>query len=560
MKKNIAVVFLFLCFCNVLTQDCYNIEEKKKQICESLKSTIQDEKCYYKGNDQCISFYDDCDKYVVTGDLTIDENKCKSISPSDKLYKCHIDSGQCKKVKKSCDEYQTGIDCTQLKSLGENQSCLLFYGQCINHYDKCEDIGDSTTCENNKLSDKSQKCVWDDSSTPHKCTMDGKKCKDYDIIDEESTCNYPTSNNKKVCIKSGSSCIEVYAKCENYENSDRTIRCQDIIPLKDDRSAEENLKCVVDNGQCKTENKKCEDFDNTSESDCSEFHLSDSSKKCVYTDRNKCIEVHRTCEAETDQAKCSLTQPDDLSFKCVYENNACTKKRKRCSDFLSHQPKEYCTSIIPEDTKYRCYYYYSGYNNNCGEMLKECENYEGNYKSICESIILEDSNKLCHLENDRKCVTKQKTCSDYSSFQCYQFIPSDKSKRCISSGNKCVEETIYKYCSDYRGSNSNYCQSIQPYDDSGANIEAFSKCVYTSSLGCEKQENQCSDANYNDYKCKNMILKDNKKKCVYDGTYCIETYKTCEDYVSTSSISISSNTCENIVLDDLTKKCTFKRG
>lgn len=109
-------------------------------------------------------------------------------------------------------------------------------------------------------------------------------------------------------------------------------------------------------------------------------------------------------------------------------------------------------------------------------------------------------------------VTKQKSCSDYSSSQSYQYIPSDKSKRCISSGNECVEETIYKYCSDYRGSNSNYCQSIQPYDDSGANIEAFSKCVYTSSLSCEKQENQCSDANYNDYKCKNMILKDNKKK------------------------------------------------
>ena len=95
---------------------------------------------------------------------------------------------------------------------------------------------------------------------------------------------------------------------------------------------------------------------------------------------------------------------------------------------------------------------------------------------------------------------------------------------------------VYKYCSDYRGSDANYCQKIKPYDNSGNYLDITSKCIYDTYIGCKRVPKECTDASTKQ-EC-NIIspyIEENKTKhCVYtfisyNNYKCQEHYKNCSE-------------------------------
>ena len=85
---------------------------------------------------------------------------------------------------------------------------------------------------------------------------------------------------------------------------------------------------------------------------------------------------------------------------------------------------------------------------------------------------------------------------------------------------------VYKYCSDYRGSDANYCQKIKPYDNSGNYLDITSKCIYDIYIGCKRVPKECTDASTKQ-EC-NIIspyIEENKTKhCAYTEIISILIY------------------------------------
>lgn len=61
-------------------------------------------------------------------------------------------------------------------------------------------------------------------------------------------------------------------------------------------------------------------------------------------------------------------------YKCVYEGEKCTKKKKNSyTDYKPGTSEEYCYYIKLEDPNKFCFFY----NNKCIETYSNCENYKG---------------------------------------------------------------------------------------------------------------------------------------------------------------------------------------
>ena len=108
--------------------------------------------------------------------------------------------------------------------------------------------------------------------------------------------------------------------------------------------------------------------------------------------------------------------------------------------------------------------------NKCIEQYKQCENYEGNNREICESIKpyseymkSTDYSSKCVLE-EGKCIKKEKnSCSDYKpgdEYSCIGIQLQDQLKACVYYEDKCIE--TYKTCEDYTGNDKEVCESFLP--------------------------------------------------------------------------------------------------
>lgn len=148
----------------------------------------------------------------------------------------------------------------------------------------------SSTSRNYPVSaDYSAKCVYGN----YGCK---KKKKKYEEASTEVECGYlsPEDTNK-MCVFKSDKCVEQYASCYLYETEENTINketCESlIIP---------NGKCKFtagtgsSKGTCRDDTLKCSDFRLNLFTTCSSITLSDSSKKCVYSN-SACSISDKTC-------------------------------------------------------------------------------------------------------------------------------------------------------------------------------------------------------------------------------------------------------------------------
>ena len=604
--------------CTTIFKECKDLTETEcLSYTYSDLSLGDDERCVWV-NKKCELHYNQCtNSNIQNNDL------CNNNIPKKGATKCIWKNESCQPENRKCSDYieysangEININCESLEHT-DKKICFFDNFKCNEVYKTCEDYtsGDKTiTCENIKplevnnfgsyQRDTTHKCVTETSG----CKIKEKTCRDFNIEeDSESLCPLLKSEkdptgSKALCILQEDSCKDTYLNCEYYNDLITEERRNNddctSIPAKSTNPSlyeDEHYKCSynVDNDKkCKTKLKTCSEI--TDEDICNSHPLDDNEQKCVYKN-GECIKEFKNCDiynshhsadkSKIDKNVCEAITPiydypDNVKkYQCVYkeENSgkSCEKKEMKCEDYKG-QDKDICSSISPNvnDTSlYKC----ALVDNHCETQYIDCNVYENHiqnnnkplYKSLCESIVLTDSNYRCFVENDKTCERKKKLCSEYEgkseNICSNNYRAADTGKTCTMENGKCVEKypiQNYIYCSDYRGTNREFCESIQPHIYSSShsrNIPDYSsRCIY-GNKGCEKVSKKCEEAKDYD-ECQSIIPSNTNKMCVFKHS-CFEQYKDCLKYENGED-SLNQDTCESILIQGKpeTHRCKYNAG
>lgn len=565
--------------CELHYNSCTDNDIKEKQdLCKANIPKNNQKKCEWQSS--CTETDRECKDYIEYKNYYEQQAPCNDLKhTSPKI--CFYNGNSCNEVYKSCEDYSSADEtCTSIKPLTETSSGSGIYNR--DYYHKC--VGES-----------------------NKCVTKDRTCSDFKIQeDPENLCRLLTSEkdstgNKASCILQEESCNDVYLKCEYYDElvTDSTKRTQDVCTssiavTKTPGYDNEHYKCSFksnDNNKCVTELKSCTEI---SDSQLCSIHtnlLTDKEQKCIYNG-DTCQQEYKNCDTYndhfTDKSQISKTEceaitpvydsPDTKNYICVYQeatsntNKACKKQEiTKCEDYTG-KDKTRCENLPVNDTSiFKC----SLVDNKCVTQYKDCSAYNTDitknkkeiYKSVCESIVISDDYYRCFLEDDKTCSKKQKICSDYEGedeTECQNYRVLNKNKICGIENKKCVEKfrsiiNQYYYCSEYRGTDKAFCESIQPYNYQYSYSSSYYypdysfKCVY-GEKGCEKIRKKCEEAK-NQNECQSISPFDTDKMCVYNNG-CIEQYKSCSAY--NKQDKVEQAVCENILMQGY--KCKFTAG
>ena len=271
-----------------------------KEGCESVKNALEYEKCVYdaeskscqtstdyKGKDPTI-----CRKYGASDDheCGIVDEKCVEIKKY--AYKdCFYYKGKNKEV---CESIQPNYD-FRLK-------CFIEDGYCNNKYKECSDAKSEVEC--------------------------------VDIR---------PSNNNKMCIFNGNSCVEQYKSCEEYKKDGGSITkeaCESIILPDNDDKDYFKKKCQFNENDksCKTINKKCSDFKVDSIANlCYKIPITNDAQRCSYSN-SACTLIDRPTCYELSESK-NVTEEFCSKATTTNENKVCGLKsdslgyRRGCQEY-----------------------------------------------------------------------------------------------------------------------------------------------------------------------------------------------------------------------------------
>ena len=525
------------------------------EVCEDLPSGENGKVCTLDRNDNCYPDYPQCTD--ITSETNCDINNI----PTDKFVKCVWNNtatpASCKPKPRLCTEYSylnpgwaSEANCHLLDTADENKTCIYRDGGCHEEYPECSVYdGHQTNCEQ-KIplnSEKTtfnylKKCVY--VTSDNKCIEVDRKCSDF-------TVNYPdydlsqrceklvASDTKKHCfydetLSSGNKCIEQYKDCNLYDQNEigkTRAGCEKI------KLADENQKCIYIKKEHKCELKSifsnCGDYTGGDKKICEKILSPKTNSYCVLDKDKTCKEREFYCEEALKKYDCLIyAKPFDSNKKCVFDPN----------------------------------------NNICYEQYKGCEDYDKNEEDYCNNTIYYFNGEICFLDSD-KCKSKNKKCEEASDEDECRLIEktgvkNTERKLCdwatvitisessVQTVQKCIEN--YKYCSDYRGRDSETCSNIKPYNEKGDGLDLGYKCeIRDNNVGCEKVPRECSEAGTNPILCALFspnIRNKNKKYCAFYRGQCTEHYKTCENY---DDDYINQYTCAGIIVQDnyLNTKC-----
>ena len=561
--------------------DCINLKAETGQRCVLF-------------NGQCKAHYETCSE--------LSKETCSANIPKDTSTKCvwNSQSNSCGPSDRVCEDYIVYEDkylgdtvnrktCQQLTA-ETNKVCVFFDNkECKQYYDSCgKGDEDQALCGNIKPLnagktgfDPLYKCFYSDSDSS--CKKEPKECSDFESgKDDKETCENLAASENKMCYYNSAKdkCLEIYETCTSYNlvetdsNKRTSTICEEIIPRIEgsEKTEDQSSICFLDEddeNKCKSRKRKCEEIQK--EGVCNNQALEDKNKRCLFTG-SKCIEIYKTCDlyqenvSNKNKGDCEIIEPnyaDQLIYKCEFneKNQECSKKKLKCEEYLG-QDEDYCKSLkVNLDPGLKC----ALIGGKCIEQYDICDSYDGKNKTICESIILYGNPyKKCVLLQDKDCDAIDKTCSEYlgdSETECKKYTASVNTRTCILENHKCVEKSIFNYCSDYRGTNKEECESIKPYYTEGVvGLDPSSKCVYTNE-GCIKKSKECREST-SESECPTIIPTDENKQCVYIGNACTEQYKTCDLYYSEED-TIDKTICESILIkeDGYTSdkyKCEYK--
>ena len=572
-----------------------------------------------KENERCVLINDKCESHFSTctnTEINSDETKCKNNIPSEKSKKCKWNGSTCQVDDRKCGDFIIYSDnnggnskCYSLVH-DEKKICYFDGSHCIETFAECSKYegDDETFCNNiiplkktidsdegSYIVDKFNKCEMESNS----CTEKPRVCSDYKKRSDDTgeLCSQLQSEKdpnkvKAQCILEGETCKDRYLKCENYNDlvTDETKRTEAECNLA---LADQYHKCTFksdDHNQCITEKKKCEEINDPTI--CNAHVLDDTEKKCIFKN-NLCKEEFKNCDiykthhsadlTRINRDECESITPiyvgDNKKYKCIYKDESgsktCEKKLVECEEYEGNIESE-CkalSSSTNDTTLFSCKFI----NNKCVTQYIDCGTYNYNQinnnklvdKKTCESIVFEnDPFYKCYYQKDKYCWEGPKLCSEYLGEDetiCSQYGSLNSNKRCTIENKKCVEKykpEVYQYCSDYRGTSKDICESIQPYNhDTTPTPDFSSRCEFKNNE-CVRISKKCEEAK-NENECGAIQLTNTDKECVFTNDKCIEQYKTCSKYNAITG-PLDSNTCQSIIIKEsekyFTKKCVYTEG
>ena len=570
-------------------------DHEENDDCFDLKAG-EGQRCVLINNKKCEAHYSSCSELK-------DKTKCEANIPSSNIQKCEWipDDEVCQETDRFCKDYIIYIEkdksseqCENLKLKLTNSLtlCALENSRCSEYYIDCSaGINNQTLCESIKPIESGSsyysycydKCIYTKTGeNTGTCTKVKRKCNDFIYgRDEPAICRYfePSNSNHECVYDHGTKeCHDLFKSCDSYnlDNIDKNSRdastCKSIIP--NDKSYSDLYECAfdTDDKNCYTKRKDCSSF--TTEYSCNSQSFDDEpskvSKRCLFIN-DECKEIDKTCQIynnnvakeQRSKSNCEQIVPiytdaqhNGYSYKCVFDEDTkeCFDKKIECEDYKGDDEIkcQMLSNNLDDSSKFKC----SIVKGKCIKQYKYCNSYNLDFlnkiknKTLCETINLSANNKKCILKNDQTCTEIKKTCSEYtgtSEYDCIKYFEASKTDHvCSLVNNKCIEQPkAINYCSDYRGTNKQECESIKPSNEYIDSIGYPSKCVYSEEEGCIKVILKCEDAKTYD-ECQIISPTNTNKQCAYVNNICQEQYKTCQLYQDTEDL-IEKIPCESII-------------
>ena len=299
------------------------------------------------------------------------------------------------------------------------------------------------------------------------------------------------------------------------------------------------------------------------------------SSTCIYPAHDMCYSK-TACSSGSGECS-SRAHPKPNIYKCVDGSDGqCIEKKKECSDYDSTSG-DVCTNLESGDaTKKRCAAPHTSDTTAtipCKSHFNICEDFTNADATTCPLNIPLDPLKECVWNSEStKCETKYKACLETpisitpSVDNCHLLTVSSDGKTagktCIFSGTTCIED--YAFCEDYKGEASEDCTAIRPLKTDKINYDSTKKCVFDSTKAnkCYTADKNCNDYTtglYNSQLCLSLKSADpTNKRCVYryNGDVCEDQYQTCEKYNSKTD-GKNADGCKNIILLEKSKKCIW---
>lgn len=576
MTRKIFLICFILSFTTILSdsssrKDCSYFETIKKTACSQL-STSSGNICTLI-NGQCTSKkqYTSCADY--NSENTFDSTICESIIPSDISMKCvaqvNGNTKTCNEVAKTCSDFNGELNCESL-SASSGKHCILVNNKCEEHFKECKDA--TNNCNSNIPENSYFKCInkGGTCTTPVYCS-DYKY--DEELDEDGGGCHKlsPEKDKNKACGFLDNKCTEHYINCEDYEGENKN-ECEAIIPMYQSGSGENSgyefdlgKKCVYNANEkkCKKETRRCSDYKKGQDEDYCEDAKDNNDQYCtLYGD--KCLENYDKCEDYKGNEKevCENIELDDnkdYTQKCVYEENICVTKPKKCEDAKS---KYECFYIKLENTNKRCAFP----NNKCTEQeaVHITSTLTGYSKTACEEIIPykeywdhkadDHSTKTVYDETSGKCTVVKKTCSEFnyetdSKDLCTE-LDAENGSQCILFNNKCYK--AYSTCEASGARTSETCQNIMLVN------YATKKCNFSGS-NCVTESRTCDDYKVDNLKesCENILPLNEENKCSYSGGSCSESRIYCSEVAKIYDIisEFNDEICGRAAVSDSKNKC-----
>lgn len=524
-----------------------------KSQCESLVINTTHSCTYLNGI--CTIKKSLCESYTGTS-----SDDCRAIKPKNILNKCAMVGGECKEVPKVCEDYISGIDTCSILQTDDNtkKRCVLSGGKCLPHYKSCADFVtgvNEVLCNSNIPEDNTntKKCRWDRDN--NECTEATKQCKDYEFMAQDNCPLLGTSDSNKVCFSSsfGFGCVEQYKTCELYDEIVQDIdksktKCESIRYFSDTiNNFDYSKACYFSDNHCKTKIRECSD--NISPDECTLYSGNvlpyiNTDKICVFSEY-QCKEQYKTCELYNEKVDASNRNEKackaiiyydieknafDYSYKCIFENNVCKKKKKDCNEITE---QNLCINHVLDDDENKMCVFENG---KCKEEYKSCSDYNkvaNKNEKNCKAIKIYSADKT-NIDYTKKCIYESNVCQEKELTQCSDYDSDlDKKyctninlgtyKKCVIKDNKCTRK--YIACPGNNEVNTkDECESILPLDQS-------KKCILDRSNNCIQEKKECSQYTGTDsYDCQQCTSSEVDKKCFIENGKCVAKFTECEKY------------------------------
>jgi hypothetical protein len=527
----------------------------ERDFCSNFKTSDTNQICLLSNNKQCYPFYKSCD--LVPTAVCQDNSVTKLLS--NYIQECYWNGEACTSRDRKCDSPIYNLneeECLKLKTSNPD------FTKCVYNNGICQQF---PLCETTNVPSGESQCT---SITPLK--NKGNFGAEFDY---QYKCTFVEAAGT-----TSARCKKELRKCEEYTDDDPSI----CISLK---ATDENKRCVYDerlaSNKCKEEYKTCELYSekeiNKYRNGCQKLIMNEENTKCVYNiEEDICVtERNYTSCSEYEgisQKICESIVPS-AHTKCILDKDSkCKERALHCSEAFDYESCLYYATATTSDK--RCFYdSRSGIQigKRCYEEYLRCEDYIPiNNNNDCSNIKLLDG-KRCEWDSSReRCITKNKTCSEvFTKEECNLIAKSGVSNpdklvcRWLEYDDNGIATTepdpddstvviptyacreTYKYCSDYRGTVSDFCNNnIKPYNETEDKIDITLKCEYEDGK-CERVHKKCSEADGNPVLCALISpkIQDNDiKYCNYIGNKCETHFKKCEYWKASG---ITSLTCEN---------------